>query len=152
MTDKIDISAEAVEQIAQIADAWGQVNLVQGRDEQSYDMARIAETLRTLSARLAEVEAERNAWMADSGAAWDKCDERRVAQEAAEAKLAAIPSSDALIRAALEAAANMLEPKNPREDWTDFAKQHHADAIAIRAIANDPEAVARIIKAAEGRG
>ena len=54
MTDKIDISAEAVEQIAQIADAWGQVNLLQGRDEQSYDMARIAETLRALAARLAE--------------------------------------------------------------------------------------------------
>lgn len=40
----------------------------------------------------------------------------------------------ALVRAALDAAAERLEPKNQKDDWTDYAKQHHADAICIRAI------------------
>jgi len=50
------------------------------------DVSRAA--VEAVEARLAEVEAERDAWMADSAAAWDKCEERRLLQEAAEAKLA----------------------------------------------------------------
>ena len=179
MTDKIDISAEAVEQMAQMADAWGEVCIAQKRDALSSDMARIAQTLRALAARLAEVEALSAADFELLDSVWKQ------RAEAAEAKLEKVPaflrflddnyrhafgdtarqkirelhaetagttqrrpSPEALILAALEAAANMLEPKNPREDWTDFAKQHHADAIAIRAFADDPESVARIIKAA----
>ena len=58
---------------------------------------KLTEENAALSARLAEVEAELDWWKADSGAAWDKCEGRRLMQEAAEAHL---------IRAALEVTAN----------------------------------------------
>ena len=51
----------------------------------------------------------------------------------------AITSPDALIRAALEAVAS------PIYKWSIAAEE-------IEALASDPEAIARIIKAAEGRG
>ena len=55
--------------------------------------------------------------------------------------------------AGLGEAAARLEPKNPRDDWTDFAKQHHADAIEMRALAADKAHVrAAVAKLMEGRG
>lgn len=54
----------------------------------------------------------------------------RVAQEVERAEAANLR----FYRAGIEAGAAQLEPKNPRDDWTDFAKQHHADAIDIRAL------------------
>ena len=44
----------------------------------------------------------------------------------------------------LDDAANRLEPKNPRDDWTDFAKQHHADAIEIRAMQPPADLLERV--------
>jgi hypothetical protein len=63
-----------------------------------------------------------------------------------------IPSPDALIRAALEAAVKVAVGYDCRgyDDDTDRAARRITDAI--RALANNPEALARIAKAAEGRG
>lgn len=55
----VDISSEAVEDRAQCADAWGVVNLAQGRVGQSDDMAALANTLRAQAERIAELEAEK---------------------------------------------------------------------------------------------
>ena len=40
--------------------------------------------IQNLSDRLSEVEAELDWWKADSGAAWDKCEERRGGDEVAK--------------------------------------------------------------------
>ena len=53
----MDISSEAVEDRAQCADAWGEVNLAQGRVGQSDDMATLANTLRAQAERIKELEA-----------------------------------------------------------------------------------------------
>ena len=52
---------------------------------------------------------------------------------------------DALVRAALEQAADRLEPSNERSDWTQYAQDCHDHAEYIRALAADPEAVAAIV-------
>jgi hypothetical protein len=44
--------------------------------------------IQELADRLEEVEADRDEWMADSATAWDECENRRLLQVAAEAKLA----------------------------------------------------------------
>jgi len=77
-------------------------------------------------------------------------------------KIDTIPSPDALIRAALEAAIRAVEPSydeasvDPSNmgDVAQYAAwcSDMRSADLIRSIAADPEAVARIIKAAEGRG
>ena len=85
----IDISKEAVEWIAQRAD----------EQELDYDTP-VADTLRALSARIAELEAD-----------------------------VAMTREDAL----LEAAA-MLEPSNPRDDWTQYAYDCYNHAKAILAL------------------
>ena len=53
---KVDISSAAVEDRAQCADAWGVVNLAQGRVGQSDDMATLANTLRAQAERIADLE------------------------------------------------------------------------------------------------
>jgi len=63
-------------------------------------------------------------------------------------KIDTIPSPDALIRAALDAAAEFLQS---HEGYDAFPEVHPLVA-AIRALADNPEAVARIIKAAGERG
>jgi hypothetical protein len=131
MTDKIDISAEAVAEMD--ARLRGQ-DAIPNRNE-------VADFILSLSARLAEVEAERDRQ-------YDENVHRIAEQTKAEAKLAAIPSPDALIRAALDAAAEFLQS---HEGYDAFPEVHPLVA-AIRALADDPEARARIIKAAEGRG
>jgi hypothetical protein len=53
-----------------------------------YDMTPICAELLEAITRIKELERERDEWRKDSAAAWDKCEERRIAQEAAEGKLA----------------------------------------------------------------
>ena len=96
MTDKIDISAEAVEQMAQMADAWGEVCIAQKRDALSSDMARIAQTLRALAARLAEVEAER-----DASLGWRTVAESN--QASAQSWIARAEAAEALLPEAVKA-------------------------------------------------
>lgn len=59
-----------------------------------------------------------------------------------------IPSQDALIRAALEEAAETCDVAT-MDGVGDIIR---GKGDEIRALADDPEAIARIIKAAEGRG
>jgi hypothetical protein len=168
MTDKINISAKAVAVMLDgvtpgpwkfvpkgmktiITDAEYDVLFrANGTCAPYYDARFIAwarEAVPALAARLAEVEAERDEWRAAHGYCLADRGIAATRAEAAEAKLAATPSPEALIRAALEEAAKDVE------EWAKFAGVKNAPlANSIRALANDPEAVARIAKAAEGRG
>jgi hypothetical protein len=40
-------------------------------------------------------------------------------------------------RAALKAAAELIEPRNPRDDWTEYARIRGEAADAIRALAKE---------------
>jgi hypothetical protein len=78
MTDDTDLTPEYIDSVCRAAPFA----------DNDAGIPQMVALIRALSARLAEVEADRDVWMADSAAAWDKCEERRLLQEAAEVQLA----------------------------------------------------------------
>ena len=54
----------------------------------SADYEMIPAVTKLAADRIEELKRERDEWRTDSAAAWDKCVERRIAQDEAEAKLA----------------------------------------------------------------
>jgi hypothetical protein len=78
MSNDIDLSPEYIDNVCRAAPFA----------DNDAGIPQMVALIRALSARLTEVEADRDVWMADSAAAWDKCEERRLLQEAAEVQLA----------------------------------------------------------------
>ena len=139
MTDDIDVTPEAVERLA--SDLSTHVGWES--DWQSAATLYAARSLRALSTRLAEVEAERNqyaeGYAQTLGRKWN--------------------ADDAMIRAALEAVHVICEDYyralSSIKDFDEMQainKQMEFIEAKIRAMRDDPEALAAIkAKAAEGR-
>jgi len=53
----------------------------------------------------------------------------------------------AAVKRAIEACAQRIEPHpdHDKADWSEYAWEKHRNALYIRAIASDPEAIAKII-------
>jgi hypothetical protein len=126
MTDEIDLTPEMIELLP------------------STQLRRLKEEVAALSARLAEVEAERDTWMADSAAAWDKCEERRLLQEAAEVKLASAVEGLRRIQSWADAYPLTVFPE------PDFKKSR--DALAAAGISLDAVSASNMRHAITGAG
>ena len=86
-------------------------------------------------AKLAEADAMIEAQQKDYASNNVRFAEAEHRAKAAEQRVATLEAAlPAVYRLGLDDAAEMLEPKNPVYDWTDFARQHHADAIEIRTL------------------
>jgi len=155
MSDDIDMTREAVERFD--FTGWDHVPVL--HEDGSYVRhsdyvalsARLTECLERnalLEARLSEVEAERNAWMSDSAAAWDKCEERRLIQESAESAM------ERAYIAGLEEGARIVRlwdraSYRPEQPEPKYDSAHHN----IATLASDPALVAAAVaKIMEGRG
>lgn len=88
----VDISSEAVERLALRIDT----------------PVEVADTLRALTK-------ERDAWRKDSAAAWDKCEARRIAEEALEAERDAARAEVKRLLVLLKDVTDALEPHVPAD-------------------------------------
>ena len=57
-----------------------------------------------------------------------------------------------LVRAGMEAAADHIEPKNERDDWTQYAHDKHAIAASVRYTSTNPKIIAAIVAKVMGEG
>lgn len=136
---RVDVSNEAVENWAIAAE--------------SSHMPSLAATLRALLSRAEAAEAERDAlrarvewWQTDSAAGWNKCEERRLQAEKAEAALATArrEAAEAMREKAAEIAqlwldsfgAYPLEHVTPNE-WANGAVADIRDAIRTLPLPGD---------------
>jgi hypothetical protein len=146
MTDKIDLTPEAVERFHPPF-IFSRQKHGDMHESPAGKWVR-ASDYDALSARLAEVEAERGAWMSDSAAAWDKCEERRLIQESAESAM------ERAYIAGLEEGARIVRlwdraSYRPEQPEPKYDSAHHN----IATLASDPALVAAAVaKIMEGRG